>query len=1220
MKDWIELVTDKLGSIGDTSTLRQVLLAIEADTSKVTKTNTYIRRRQSQRPDKAEANEPYQDVLLGMLKQMKVTQVKLTGLMKPSDCMCLFVCGLLEVRGVSFSEIVEKYSTYADEFFDYMIEMNGKTMEVVVENMTDNDPVSLDGEVSGACFICAETNSKKNMLHDDILVLDAFSYENQFVEYHPAVWHLYCLWWFGRDISGSYPVSCYSVKGPTSYIFIGNYEEHVRSVVVNANKTVAISALLSKPITMYRECVRKLNLTPQAVLSRICPPKMKTNLYMPLLYVHLFVQQNYPIYIDTTFNDTVQEILAFVVGAKQQEAIDSLTYTQNIDSAVTLPQYTPTLAYTLLANEHHKLMKTHKFVIPEKATEEQILFHDFDASHTSSQHLDYIDAICEVRYNWVFDLKSGHANLSMITRPAPGANYHDIDVYRHITHLGATAATPKDFWQKLLTGAYVTETVGAQRSGIIIFDVEEHGRYYNYFEHHETLPLENCLGTCSIFGVDQTSANNEQRVYDAMTDYFYPPNEWSLCDMAFKYVVYVPEDRTFFMRDSFQLKPDKTKQVTQATWELFPFCPVCFLKHDDLPDGNSMYDHIGTHTGYPLAYWDGGTPAASIAPSDPTQSEPSFGASDNSSIDSASGAGRKSNDSDSDISDRSDPLHTTSFSVRAVPGGAGYETNKHVEEMRTLILELQKHSKVEAGVGVEATANLAAFNYDKLKTKCDELQRLVQQDESKNKELQEQLEKANKNLEERNSKLTHATETESSLAKQISELEQKNNDKIQELIEKQSNVEAQTKDNKELQNEIQQLRDNLTDHERIKKLVQELDSQLQDSNAQNQRLNEEINRLNQRIADLQADVARLTDELGKRPDENALVAPTQQIADLQADVARLTDELGKRPDENALVAPNQRIAELEADVARLTDELAKRPPENALVAPTQQIADLQTEVARLKEELGKRPTNDDHNSLKQQIDALNKRIEDLQKQVDILKREKAELQKRLTNTQDLILTNRQNEEHWQERYEYLVDAHAALEDELRKLQEALKQAVGDNRKNFRGLRDKIAQSAQEQIALANLADLADKGEFPAIREAVWSHAKGEKKRYSPAAVFLILESMGGTWKLWLDNETRKNIASQEIEYKQRKTLLLRQVVYHLTMWRSIANAPKRTRYMSKYVALFIDKHELVNQDDPDPAAPPSSDDDDDGDGPAATPSFANFFNAALSRPPGTSGP
>ncbi len=729
-------------------------------------------------------------------------------------------------------------------------------------------------------------------------------------------------------------------------------------------------------------------------------------------------------------------------------------------------------------------------------------------------------------------------------QPDVGEDYHKIDVYRHISHLFNDGNIL--FHKKLRTGCSVTEKLPPYRKGVVVLDVEQRGRILDYFR--ETI-LTNFDHACLAFGMSADRRNTEQRVYDAMTQYFKPPQKWSPCDMAFKYVVYDTTKHDFFMRDSFELDLVE-KPVTIETWNLIPFCPVCFETVTDVVgDGKIMPEHIvDQHAGYPIADSDTRTPAASQGSSDPTQSEPSFGASDNA--------------SDSDISDRSDPVHGTSFSVRGVPGGADYETNKHVEEMRTLILELQKHSKVEAETGVQAVANLASLNYEKLKTKCDDLQRLVQQDESKNKELQEQLEKANKNLEERNSKLTHATETESSLAKQISELEQKNSDKIQDLIKQHSSVEAQTEeDKKALQNEIQQLKDNLTDHEKIKSLVQELERQLQDSNTENKRLNEEINRLNQRIAELEADVTRLTEELAKRPVENALDAPTQQIADLQTEVAGLKEELGKRP------------------------------AENALDAPTQQIADLQTEVARLTDELGKRPTNDDHNSLKQQIDALKKRIEDLQKQVDLLKREKAELQKRLTNTQDLLSTKRQDDQHWQGRYEYLVDAKAVLEEELRKLQEALKQAVGDNRKNFRGLRDKIAQSAQEQIALANLEALADNGDFPAIRDAVSAHAKGEKKTYSPAAVFLMLESMGGTWMLWLENDARKNNASEQDEYKEKKKLLLRQIVYHLTMWRSIANAPKRTRYMSKYVALFIDKHKLVNQDDPDPAAPPSSDDD-----------------------------
>ena len=100
--------------------------------------------------------------------------------------------------------------------------------------------------------------------------------------------------------------------------------------------------------------------------------------------------------------------------------------------------------------------------------------------------------------------------------------------------------------------------------------------------------------------------------------------------------------------------------------------------------------------------------------------------------------------------------------------------------------------------------------------------------------------------------------------------------------------------------------------------------------------------------------------------------------------------------------------------------------------------------------------------------------------------------------------------------------------------------------------------------------------------------------------------MGGTWKLWLDNEARIDKQTAQEAYKERQTLLLRQIVYHLSMWRSIANAPKRTRYMSKYVALFIDKCQLGNPDDPAADADASSDDE-----PAGTSVFADAFNAAL---------
>ena len=102
--------------------------------------------------------------------------------------------------------------------------------------------------------------------------------------------------------------------------------------------------------------------------------------------------------------------------------------------------------------------------------------------------------------------------------------------------------------------------------------------------------------------------------------------------------------------------------------------------------------------------------------------------------------------------------------------------------------------------------------------------------------------------------------------------------------------------------------------------------------------------------------------------------------------------------------------------------------------------------------------------------------------------------------------------------------------------------------------------------------------------------------------------MGGTWKLWLENEARRQYTAEQDAYKQRQTLLLRQIVYHLSMWRSIANTPKRTRYMSKYVALFIDKFKLSNPDDPAADADASSDDEPEA------PSLTDLINAELAQP------
>jgi hypothetical protein len=151
-------------------------------------------------------------------------------------------------------------------------------------------------KVDRTCFICAKERAPENMIHDNILVLDAFSYKDQFVEYDPVVWHPCCLWLFASDTEQA--MCCYgATTGNKSFIFIRNYKEHVETVLADEQKKrgEAVPELFVKPLRMYQNSYTQFHLPedPHAVISRIWPTNFKH--FIPLVYVHLLVRPNRPL-------------------------------------------------------------------------------------------------------------------------------------------------------------------------------------------------------------------------------------------------------------------------------------------------------------------------------------------------------------------------------------------------------------------------------------------------------------------------------------------------------------------------------------------------------------------------------------------------------------------------------------------------------------------------------------------------------------------------------------------------------------------------------------------------------------------------------------------------------------------------------------------------------------------------------------------------------------
>jgi hypothetical protein len=580
-------------------------------------------------------------VLFEQLKEIRDIQVKAvlsndrlqcTGQIQASHCMCLFICGLLRYNSMSFFSLMNgERKKYIDTFFNYMMSSANDKLTITVRKITE-DPSNLTADfsntlVSGARFICASDKDSRNMRASNLLVLDAFSTEDEdrkinkesimYTKYHPVVWHAYCLWSFEQDTEKR--LCSYAVKmnagTAQSFIFLANYEDHVRTVRLTQkmDSRMAVRALVEQPLELYRTTCLQLNLTPNAVLSRIRHAPSVIDIYKPLAYVHLLVRPGGPLYADAEFQDLETEFAA-MVGLKQQLIIDALMFIKTGNECI---KRSPVLKasskdYELLATAHYDLMMKYKFVIPENATQEEILFDTVTQTQRRSPHRDHIAAVCDVRYNWVFD--TAHAPVWTPAQPLPSdAPYHQIDVHRHISHLQSAPGAQSDLWKRLSIGFHVTDNAG--REGVIVFDVQEQRQLFTGMKAKD-LDKDTTL---LAFGTGPRETL-ETGISYAMSSFFTDKNkdkklsQWSLCDMAYKYVIR-SVNNDIFVQDSYAL----TQGPHPPTCAPCLFCPVCFeppsaLPSDpDAPEPDPMHRHIQkSHDNYYMARFPSSA-AASMA-------------------------------------------------------------------------------------------------------------------------------------------------------------------------------------------------------------------------------------------------------------------------------------------------------------------------------------------------------------------------------------------------------------------------------------------------------------------------------------------------------------------------------------------------------------------------------------------------------------------------------
>ncbi len=537
-----------------------------------------------------------------------------------------------------------------------------------------------------------------------------------------------------------------------------------------------------------------------------------------------------------------------------------------------------------------------------------------------------------------------------------------------------------------------------------------------------------------------------------MRDYFQPtPDLFSLCDMAFKYVVR-SDDGAYFMQDSFELQ-ELESDITKHTFDAFHRCPVCLdLKKTVEATDRTMYNHITTHhPTYPLADVTHPSPEAMSRTSD---------------IEGADTDPALHPHSSSSDSSPATTLTSVDMSHRshAPDPGESHELVQQMQGIQSLLTKLKFNAAVRPRIEAEAQAAFSQENYDKLQAQCQRLQAFIDRRE---REVHGEVDGLTTALSKMEKALAEHLQSSKQLEDHVTALNEDHRQKTEAMNEKHR---------RELQQQSQQHEDTLKEQ-----LQPYIDNE----------------------ADLRAQLAGL----------QQMLRDTHESQD--ANLA-------------------QQLLHANAEIERLQNLHAHPSPHSP--APD-------AELERLREE-----------------------NEDLQLQLsahEAVDKSTVHSQSALANAQKTI---RQQEKLIAQLRAEIAGYKEALE-ELRKQLEGL---LRSQKQDAKDLHATVAQAVHKQIDIAGLVTELQDGNLRGIRAAV-RHAHIEKVEYSPCALFLILESFGGTWA----NCLRVLENSAHSKYEARCKLIVEQLLYDLTMWDSIANEIKPTRYTSRHVTEFI-KHFKLN--------------------------------------------
>lgn len=348
--------------------------------------------------------------------------------------------------------------------------------------------------------------------------------------------------------------------------------------------------------------------------------------------------------------------------------------------------------------------------------------------------------------------------------------------------------------------------------------------------------------------------------------------------------------------------------------------------------------------------------------------------------------------------------------------------------------------------------------------------------------------------------------------------------------------------------------------EEIKKMAtkqkDELDGKLKAAQADIDKLNLELNEALAREADLKKEKEEMDAKMKTLSGEKD---------DLVAEVARLTKELEdsqKKAAEDAdkIRELTEKVGELEKEIARLTKENddLKIEEKNLLASDKSKQAGLDTLAAKEK-------------ALAEALERV-KQLELEKQQLEILKQD---LEKIVAEDKGLMSNELTEKLRYMEDVRKLKLEKDEIERQVVEITEKLKKGILEHERQVTTriwkIHDKVDDSVQKKLTASQLLALLQNKKYIEFRDAVKKGAgELEKKEYNLPALFLIYESIGGTWSLF----ERLPDTTQPSEFMTEK------LIESLRLFQTIETHDEHllNTYTNQYFRKFLETFQCLAND------------------------------------------